>query len=635
MKNYFLSSLLLLLSLCTWGQDGQEQTWWGLWNHKQGLAPVGEMSAGTHNLAIRIFSVNSPLLVDCQVHGIRFYIDDKTAVKSAKAWISTTQFAWRNSSDVPNILLKEISVEELQDLQHDGQPTTVLFDQPYLLLPSTNRYANAYVGFTLELTDEAPCSMMTAGKLTPATNSNFYDWTNVTSDYGPLALQVLVSGESLKPNSMTPEGIAEDISFADRSTPVSISFINEGTAPVHYFDYSLSAGGKILTEKRYTLDEPLTELGASVSFPCEVPMPAEPAIYDIQLTVNSVNGEPNTSAHPSVSHSMVLLQQAGIRRCVMEEFTGTWCGNCPRGIVGMELLEKEFGDRFIGIAIHHDDPMTVKKYDLSQFVRSSVSKMKGYPSSNIDRVMPGDPYSGSTNEYHFRANDDIRKQLAKTTVADVAVQTTWNDPERTNLRFDVATTFWYTEEQTSTPPPYRLILVLTADGLSGATKEWAQCNYYSARYEERTGQPRPYKDDDLAFWKAQDEWVYTTYNHVAVDIAGEDGGIENSIRTPFYAGVPIHFIYSMDVSDDNFIQDKDCLNAIAMLLDTRSGEVINAAKSRVVPNDATDIGQMGADRSDGSAEQVFTLDGRRVQQPANGLFIVRRKDGTTQKVFRK
>lgn len=29
------------------------------------------------------------------------------------------------------------------------------------------------------------------------------------------------------------------------------------------------------------------------------------------------------------------------RRVVMEEFTGTWCGNCPRGMIGISRLRRE------------------------------------------------------------------------------------------------------------------------------------------------------------------------------------------------------------------------------------------------------------------------------------------------------
>ena len=41
-----------------------------------------------------------------------------------------------------------------------------------------------------------------------------------------------------------------------------------------------------------------------------------------------------------------------VKRVVLEEFTGTTCPNCPRGILAIENLEKVFGDRIIPISYH-------------------------------------------------------------------------------------------------------------------------------------------------------------------------------------------------------------------------------------------------------------------------------------------
>ena len=57
-----------------------------------------------------------------------------------------------------------------------------------------------------------------------------------------------------------------------------------------------------------------------------------------------------TLAALSLGVTAQTAQEPFVRRSVVEEFTGTWCGHCPRGIVGMERLSEDFGDRFIGIA---------------------------------------------------------------------------------------------------------------------------------------------------------------------------------------------------------------------------------------------------------------------------------------------
>ena len=53
------------------------------------------------------------------------------------------------------------------------------------------------------------------------------------------------------------------------------------------------------------------------------------------------------------------------RKVVVEELTGTACGWCPRGLVGMKMLRDLYGDRFIGVAVHQfnaTDPMYTPDY---------------------------------------------------------------------------------------------------------------------------------------------------------------------------------------------------------------------------------------------------------------------------------
>lgn len=49
--------------------------------------------------------------------------------------------------------------------------------------------------------------------------------------------------------------------------------------------------------------------------------------------------------------------------CVMEEATGSWCPACVRGIAAFEKYNDQWGDRFIGIAVHNSDEMAIDSYD--------------------------------------------------------------------------------------------------------------------------------------------------------------------------------------------------------------------------------------------------------------------------------
>ena len=64
------------------------------------------------------------------------------------------------------------------------------------------------------------------------------------------------------------------------------------------------------------------------------------------------NGNDNQATEKSTDITLSTLEHFIPRNVVVEEFTGTGCGWCPRGLVGMEKLRQTFGDRFIGIGIH-------------------------------------------------------------------------------------------------------------------------------------------------------------------------------------------------------------------------------------------------------------------------------------------
>ncbi len=278
-----------------------------------------------------------------------------------------------------------------------------------------------------------------------------------------------------------------------------------------------------------------------------------------------------------------------LRRSVVEEFTGTWCGNCPRGIVGMERLEADFGDRFIGIAVHigSSEPMLIPTYLEVQTDRIPGS---GAPSCIIDRIkFRLDPYSGSgrNGTFHYGIGADFAAELDVPTEAKVELSAKWADEFQWDIRYTVTTTF----NIDSKTAPYRLALVLTEDGMTGTTDSWRQTNYFSSEYSASAGVD--YKDDDLSYWREAPYYVSgVVYNHVAVNTMGIRNGIEGSIKAPITAYEPQTFTYDLTTlasHTQRIIQDKSRLNAIAILLNTETGEVVNAAKAAVRPYGATDI----------------------------------------------
>ena len=106
-----------------------------------------------------------------------------------------------------------------------------------------------------------------------------------------------------------------------------------------------------------------------------------------------MNNAPLTEPCDPVEGSVTAVdrQESVPRNVVMEEFTGTWCGWCPRGMRAVELLSEIYGDRFIPIGVHYNDVFESAdfKYILDNYASG------GFPGCTLNRLTSSDPYNGS------------------------------------------------------------------------------------------------------------------------------------------------------------------------------------------------------------------------------------------------
>ena len=300
-----------------------------------------------------------------------------------------------------------------------------------------------------------------------------------------------------------------------------------------------------------------------------------------------------------------------VRRSVIEEYTGTWCGNCPRGIVGLQRLEEEFGDRCIPIAVHTgtNEPMQISAYP-------ELQPGTGIPACAIDRGEKLDPYKGSSNAYHYGIGNDFAARLAEPTEAGLELTAQWNDDYQWDVRFTATTTF----SIDSPTAPYRLAFVLLEDGMTGEGRYWAQVNYFSteAGYDDS----KTYLDDDMKSWReAPYNVTDVIYNHVPVNTLGIKQGIQGSIQAPIAAFVPQTYTNTVTTLNVKVIQDKSRLSAVALLLNTETGRIVNAAKASILPYNTDAISSIRVSQQQPS--MYFDLLGRPIATPIKkGLYIM-------------
>ena len=158
--------------------------------------------------------------------------------------------------------------------------------------------------------------------------------------------------------------------------------------------------------------------------------------------------------------SVTFLQaQFALKKVVLEEHTGAWCGYCADGAVRMQAVLDNYPTRVIGVAVHDGDAMVCSD-------GSAISSfyVGGYPQGCIDRTGPAISrglWMSSTNG-----------RLTTLTTASVSLESvTWNSSTR-EISCTVRADF-----DNSESGDMRLNLIVVEDNVTGTGSGYNQANY--------------------------------------------------------------------------------------------------------------------------------------------------------------
>ena len=604
MTRRFYMVLCCLCMQLTWCMA--QQRWWGYYTDSDSPAYMGVENAETYTCGVQL-SASRTILNGATIHGVRFYLRDKTNVSEVKVWLSTTRPA---SADAANIQVVEVPQSQLVDLEHDQKMLEVTLPQTYVLQSGTVQVGYAFkMSSAKTAADKQPvvCSggSMSSGAFWIRTSKSLLSWNDMGARHGALALQVLVSNDALPQQAVSVSAPDRMVGVAGTQVTTTVPVTSAGLQSVNAIDYVVTVDGQAQAEQHCQLPTPIYAPGNTASLPIAFTMPASTGIGQYSVRVTKVNGVVPAQQSAAVSAPLLTVTRLGHHRSVVEEFTGTWCTNCPRGIVGMQNLARQFGDDFIGIAVHTNngsvrDPMYLGDY--SSLIPQTV------PNCTMDRILECDPYLGiDRSNYHYHADKAFQLVLSQPVEADLSVEAAWTDDTETQLQLTAATTF-YVDAPTA---DYALAFVLTEDGQSGTTQEWWQVNGESGK--------STFPDADMAvFREAADPVTDLVYNHVPIATQGIQRGLDGSIQQPLLSGQTQSYSVTFDLSTNQHLQDKNHLTAIVMLLSQTTGRIVNAAKTRVV----TSTGVESVVAVPASSDRYYTLDGRVVKAPAGkGLYI--------------
>ncbi|MGN0220898.1 MAG: hypothetical protein ACI4BA_02080, partial [Prevotella sp.] len=201
-------------------------------------------------------------------------------------------------------------------------------------------------------------------------NSGTPEWCNLAGFFGNLTIAAHMDITGLPDNNLEVGFFYETVTTPGVETDLATVVYNSSPYPVTSVGYVITEDGVAQSEQTIAVDTLESGLGY-IYFPYT---PKEYGEKSVTITVTKVNGKENLNQYnTSDAGNVVVTKKAMDRVSLVEEITGTWCGYCPRGIVGLKNLKRDLGDKVITVAGHfpsdissadaYVDPMYCADYD--------------------------------------------------------------------------------------------------------------------------------------------------------------------------------------------------------------------------------------------------------------------------------
>jgi len=330
---------------------------------------------------------------------------------------------------------------------------------------------------------------------------------------------------------------------------------SERDTPITSFDVVYSLDG---TDSDVAAFDGLN-IGFNESYDFTHPQAAAIAVGDhaLELRIENINGagDDDNAENNALSAEVLCVNEIFVKNVVYEEGTGTWCGWCPRGLVGLNTMAHNYTDgTWIGIGVHNGDPMKVTEYDngIGGFIG-------GYPSGVMNRETVYDPGLSSLEPAFLGARQEI--PLAKIEVT----AKTW-DVDTREIMVEATSNFAMDLSGTS----YNVAMVIVESGMTGTTSQWNQANYYSG------GGNGDLIDWDGTNWADLPSVVPAAdmvYQHVGRVLVGGWNGVAEVIPADVTYGTPYAYEFTHTLAEDFNPSE---VRLVVMLIDNTTGIISNA-----------------------------------------------------------
>ena len=585
--------------------DGAEVFGYGTTSGWEGLG----VNATNVKFDVAIYIPGSNAFKGATINGINIPVLDK-GMKDVSAWVRSGL----DSNDLAKATAAGPFVE--------GEYFAVAFDEA-VPVPADGFYA----GYTFTCSVAYPIAtgstyVQNGLLLQYAQNGEASGWADYSSQFGASPLQVFISGIQLPDYSIQLTAAGLSVQLPNSPYSLYVEAVGSSAKEIKNLDVEVTADGK--SEMQHiTLPEALeTGINKSTTFLLTGTSPAQVGRYDVDITVKKVNGQDYTES-AQIKGLLKNLSRMVQRNTVIEEFTGTGCGWCTRGWVGMEYMKEKYPDNFIGIAFHKynsSDPMYYANYP--------KLGLTGAPGCMIDRKAKADPFYGFGQD-EYGIEDAFLEMNSQPAEVEAKVSALWNENQ---TAVDITSDVEFLIETN----PVSLVYVLTADSLTGASASWKQSNFYTQYASNGTdegidafcnGGSKGQSSVTLVF---NDVVIGSSYNSQQANqgsTISSDQITAGAINTDVYTiNMPTKAALKIAVKPQH-------VYANVLVVDNVTGEVLNAARTHVAKagEDAIDMVKSTAS----ATTYRYNAAGQAIAAPQRGLNIVRSADGKVRKVMVK
>ncbi len=339
--------------------------------------------------------------------------------------------------------------------------------------------------------------------------------------------------------------------FGQEALEVSTAITSYNDSPITDITFHYTHNGNTVTQ---TVNNLNIEKYQTYNFTFDTPIPCntnDTLHYTVGATVNGIEID-------EIDCSTVVFAFQTTRRTVVEEATGMWCVYCPAGIVAMEILQEKYPDQFIGLALHKDDPLAVNEYI------SDLGFPEGFPTAWVNRTnyvidimvevdnngtKEMTPSNGGIETVFLAAKDII-------TTTDIKINSTAIDNNSMTVNCSIRPAI---DIPNAT---YQLALAIVEDDV------WQDGYFQANKYSG--GDVKMFGWEDLPSSITSD----FAFQHVVHAIYDNYQGISGSIPTHLTANT--EYTYTHTIELPAAIKNLDNTKVVAMIIDTTTGEIINA-----------------------------------------------------------